>query len=125
MGRIGVFLFLFASYVLYSSVVYTKGTENNLQLTNAEWKKVDHGKQLFQEYNCISCHQLYGLGGYLGPELTTAYSDKNRGEQLMRIFLKAGGYRMPNFHLHDEEINDLISYLKYIDSTATTYKTKK
>jgi len=122
MGRIGVFLFLFAGYVLYSSVVYTKGTENNLQLSNAELTKIDNGKKIFQQYNCVACHQLYGLGGYLGPELTTAYSDKKRGEQYMRIFLKAGGMRMPNFHFTDGEVNDIISYLKYVDSSAITYK---
>lgn len=122
MGRIGVFIFLFSSYVLYSSIVYTKGTENKLQLSKAELKEIDRGKKIFQQYNCVACHQLYGLGGYLGPELTTAYSDKNRGEQYMRIFLKAGGPRMPNFHFSDEEINDVIRYLKYVDSTAITYK---
>jgi len=122
MGRIGVFLFLFASYVLYSSVVYTKGTETKLQLSNEELARIDNGKKIFQQYNCIACHQLYGLGGYLGPELTTAYSDKNRGEQYMKIFLKAGGRLMPNFHFTDSEINDIISYLKYIDTTAITYK---
>lgn len=116
------FFFFFAGYVLYSSVVYTKGTENNLQLSNAELTKIDNGKKIFQQYNCVACHQLYGLGGYLGPELTTAYSDKKRGEQYMRIFLKAGGMRMPNFHFTDGEVNDIISYLKYVDSSAITYK---
>jgi nitric oxide reductase subunit C len=118
----GVFVFLFAGYVLYSSVVYTKGTENKLRLSTGELTKIDNGKKIFQQYNCIACHQLYGLGGYLGPELTTSYSDRNRGEQYMKIFLKAGGRRMPDFHFRDEEINDIISYLRYIDSTATTYK---
>ena len=122
MGKVGVFIFLFAAYVLYSSVVYTKGTETKLQLSVAELKKVDRGKQIFQQYNCVACHQLYGLGGYLGPELTTAYSDKNRGEQYLRIFLKAGGRRMPNFHFTEEQVNDIIGYLKYVDETAITYK---
>jgi len=125
MGRIGVFLFLFAAYILYSSVVYTKGTESDLRLTNAALRNIDHGKQLFQKHNCISCHQLYGLGGYLGPELTTAYSDKSRGELFMRAFLKGGGNRMPNFQFNDDEINALISYMQYIDSSAITYKMRK
>src|SRR5437773_10027001 len=122
MTKVFLFFVLTVVYIAYTAVVYTKGTENKIRLTSSEALKVDHGKKLFQQYNCISCHQLYGLGGYLGPELTTAYSDKNRGEQYMKIFLKAGGSRMPNFHFADEEVNNIISYLKYIDSTAVTYK---
>jgi nitric oxide reductase subunit C len=106
----------------YTVIVYTKGTENRIRLTATEGLKVDHGKKLFQQYNCIACHQLYGLGGYLGPELTTAYSDKNRGELYMKAFLTGGGMRMPNFHFKNDEIDAIISYLRYVDSTAITYK---
>lgn len=120
--KILIFIFLFAAYILYSVIVYTKGTKNNIALSNTEWQQVDRGKLLYQQYNCTSCHQLYGLGGYLGPELTTAYSDPHRGEAYMKAFLKNGGARMPNFHLTDEDINALISFLKYVDSTAVTYK---
>jgi nitric oxide reductase subunit C len=121
MTKVFSFVFLIVAYTVYTAIVYTKGTENKITLTKTEASKADHGKKLFQQYNCIACHQLYGLGGYLGPELTTAYSDKNRGELYMRAFLKGGGARMPNFHLKDDEINAIISYLKYVDSTAITY----
>ncbi len=110
-------------YFLYSFVVYTEGTENALNLSGAEQAIVSKGKTLFQDNNCISCHQIYGLGGYLGPELTNAYSDPRRGELYMRTFLQAGGQRMPKFGFRPEEIDALISYLKYVDSTAVTYKT--
>lgn len=81
------------------------------------------GKQIYQEYNCQSCHQLFGLGGYLGPELTTVISDKNRGELYARILLENGAIRMPNFHLSPKQVNALIDYLKYVDANAFTYKT--
>lgn len=122
MYRIIIFLCLFFTYVVYSVVVYSKGTENTVSFSPGESVKITYGKQLFQQYNCISCHQLYGLGGYLGPELTTAYSDPNRGELFMRAFLQAGGQRMPNFRFNKNEINSIISYLKYVDETAITYK---
>ena len=122
MVKIVIFSSLFGIYLLYSFIVYTKGTKNNIVVSAEEQLKIDKGKQLFQQYNCTSCHQLYGLGGYLGPELTTAWSDPNRGELYMKAFLKAGGLRMPNFHFEDNEIEAIISYLQYIDSTAITYK---
>ena len=113
MGKIWVFGGLFISYVLYSLLVYTKGTENRIAVT----PEVQQGKLLYQKYNCASCHQLYGLGGYLGPELTTAWSDSNRGEAFMRAFLQGGGRRMPNFKFSGTEINDILQYLRYVDAT--------
>ena len=98
MYRIAIFLTFFLAYAVYSAVVYSKGTESAVAFNKNESEAIIHGKQLYQQYNCTSCHQLYGLGGYLGPELTTAYSDPQRGELYMRAFLQAGGQRMPNFH---------------------------
>ena len=123
MFRIVIFLSLFIAYATYSFVVYSKGTESNVSVNVNESVKIIHGKKLFQQYNCTACHQLYGLGGYLGPELTTAYSDPSRGELYIRAFMQAGGQRMPNFHFQKEEIDAIISYLKYVDETAITYKT--
>ena len=122
MLKITAFIVLFVLYLVYSIVVYTKGTEKNFTYSSTEWQQIIHGKNLFQQYNCTACHQLYGLGGYLGPELTTAYSDKLRGELYMKVFLKNGGPRMPNFHFKDEEIDDVIGFLRYVDSTAISYK---
>lgn len=123
MIKIVAFIVLFVTYLLYSVIVYTKGTEKNIAVAAAEQVKIKNGSLLFQKHNCTACHQLYGLGGYLGPELTTAYSDPARGELFMKAFLKAGGPRMPNFHFKEEEIDALISFLKYVDTTAITYKT--
>jgi len=122
MNRVSVAVILFLLFVFYSSLVYTKGTESAILLPEKEATLASEGKQIFQEYNCISCHQVYGLGGYLGPELTTAYSDKIRGEGYMRALLQSGGQRMPNFHFSPQQIDAIIAYLKYVDSTAAPIK---
>lgn len=122
MWKIIVFLLLFVSYLSYSFIVYTKGTENNISVPVAEQAIINEGKLLFQKHNCISCHQLYGLGGYLGTDLTTAFSDATRGEMFIKTFLQAGGRRMPDFHFTKKEIDAITSYLKYVDKTAVTYK---
>ena len=80
MGKLVIFFSLFGLYLLYSVIVYTKGTDCIVSIPVEEQSKTNRGKALFQQNNCIACHQLYGLGGYLGPELTNAYSDNNRGE---------------------------------------------
>ena len=122
MAKVIIGCSLFVLYLLYSIIVYTKGTEFTHTNPAEEQARITKGKLLFQKHNCSSCHQLFGLGGYLGPELTSAYSDPQRGELYMRTFLRAGGQRMPKFGFSNAEIDALISYLKYVDATAITYK---
>lgn len=122
MVKIAVALGLFFLFAGYSVLIYTTGTEQKLSYSEAEQNRINLGKQLYQQYNCQSCHQIYGLGGYLGPELTTAYSDKSRGENYLRAMLKSGGARMPDFHLSSKEIDAFIAYLKYVDTTASPVK---
>jgi nitric oxide reductase subunit C len=122
MIKVLLFLTLLSSYGLYSYTVYSRGTDETATGVLPDAALVKKGKQLYQQYNCTSCHQLYGLGGYLGPELTTAYSDPNRGELYLRAFLTNGGPRMPNFHFSEPEINAIISYLKYVDNSAISYR---
>jgi|ERR1017187_2042314 nitric oxide reductase subunit C len=111
-----ILLILFLSNSFY---VYTKGTEGPSVIMNEE---AIQGKLLFQKYNCQVCHQIYGLGGYLGPELTTVMSKPGFGEPYAMAILKSGTQRMPNFKLKESEINQLMEFLKYIDKTAITYK---
>lgn len=78
----------------------------------------ENGKLLFQKYNCTACHQLYGLGGFMGPDLTNAMSKQGIGELYVSAFLQGGTQRMPNFHLSEDEIKSLVAYLKYVDKTG-------
>ena len=126
MGKIIVFAGLFLCYIAYSAAVYTKGTVDTIgDRSSAQQLQIEKGKSLFQENNCISCHQLYGLGGYLGPELTTAWSDKQKGPAYMRAMLTAGGSRMPDFNFTEEQVSDILRFLQYVDSTAITYKSSQ
>lgn len=120
MKRVFVFGVLFISFLAYSLIVYTHGTKQDLYANEMAIK----GKLLFQEHNCISCHQLYGLGGYLGADLTNIISAKGKGEEFARTFIKYGTGIMPVYNFDSGEIDNLIEYLKYVDQSATTYKSK-
>ena len=76
-----------------------------------------HGQRLFQEYNCIACHQFYGLGGYMGPDLTNVIS--KRGAAYSTAFITSGTASMPNFGLTPDDVADLVAYLSYVDRTGT------
>jgi nitric oxide reductase subunit C len=76
------------------------------------------GQKLWQNNSCWSCHQVYGLGGYLGPDLTNIYSSPNKGRSYIKAFLNSGVKSMPKFNFSEEEKEAIVSYLKHIDSTG-------
>ena len=61
--------------------------------------------------------QFYGLGGYMGPDLTNVVSSK--GAAYARAFLISGTERMPNFGFNDEEMDDLVAFLEFVDTMGT------
>jgi nitric oxide reductase subunit C len=73
------------------------------------------GKAIWQEKNCQSCHQLYGLGGYMGPDLTNVAA---KGHAYLNAFMKKGTTRMPDFHLSDSEISELTAFLQWVNSSG-------
>lgn len=103
--------------MLYSAWVYTLGTQGSANSCASDAAAI-RGKLVYQKYNCAACHQVFGLGGYLGPELSTTMSQLGKSEDVMRAFLQYGTARMPQLHLNENEITDVIEYMKYIDKVA-------
>ncbi|MDP1843969.1 MAG: cytochrome c [Sediminibacterium sp.] len=104
--------FLMVSFLSYSGYLYSHLPIADNQLD----KTAEKGKAIWQQYNCSACHQVYGLGGYLGPDLTNAYS--KRGPIYIQAFITNGTNIMPNNHLSESEIAELIKYLKTIDASG-------
>lgn len=110
---------LIVSFLVYSIGVYTSGTaasENNPILDAAAIE----GKKLWQKHNCSSCHQLYGLGGFIGPDLTTTISRK--GGAYAKAIILSGTKRMPHYSLTEQEADAITNFLSYVDTTAFHYK---
>ena len=106
---------LCVAFVFYSGYVYTKGTEAAHLPAMGDLER--RGAEVYQQYNCVACHQFYGLGGYMGPDLTNVVS--NRGEAVARAFIAAGTATMPNLGLASEEIDAVVAYLAFVDKTGT------
>ncbi len=101
--------------VIYNfSLYFSKSCKKPITLS----KTALHGQQLWQNNNCWSCHQIYGLGGYLGPDLTNVYSSQNKGPDYIKAFLNSGVKSMPKFNFNDTEKEAIVTYLKHIDSTG-------
>ena len=75
------------------------------------------GKKIWEVNNCIGCHSLLGEGAYFAPELGNVY--KRRGGDFIKIWMQAmptgapGRRQMPQFNLNDQQLNDLVEFLKW------------
>ena len=71
------------------------------------------GRALWQKYACQTCHQFYGQGGFLGPDLTNAASrvDSTRLVSLLTV----GSGQMPPLGFSDEESAAMAAFLREMD----------
>ncbi|WNC68371.1 cytochrome c [Thalassotalea nanhaiensis] len=111
------FLLIFLALTFHTTKEMPK-RDNRQNITES----VERGKHLWEENNCIGCHSLLGEGAYFAPELGNVFQRRG-GEAGFKMFfsgwMKAqplnipGRRQMPNFHLNDQEIEDLAEFLKW------------
>jgi len=108
-----VFFFLLFLALTFDTTNALPKTDNRHNITPA----VAAGKHIWETRNCIGCHTLLGEGAYYAPELGNVYV--RRGPEFIKAWIVSqptgapGRRQMPNFHLSDEEIDQLIAFLKY------------
>ncbi|MDP7005149.1 MAG: cytochrome c [Phycisphaerales bacterium] len=110
-GKIFLLIILVACFGIQASMVYKDSTKSVI-LSN----QAIVGRKLWHENNCQVCHQLYGFGGFLGPDLTNVTSriDLERIEQI----LKSGSVQMPAFNFRVEEIESIKAFLTEMNSSG-------
>jgi len=119
-----VLIILISIFVIYNIVIYSIGTPTEQQKLS---KLALQGEQIYQDNNCTACHQFYGLGGYLGPDLTNVISAKGKGKEYVKAFLNAGVKTMPKFNFTEKEKDALVQFLTEVDKTGfyPNYEAKK
>ena len=84
---------------------------------------VVRGKHIWETRNCIGCHTLLGEGAYFAPELGNVYT--RRGPDFIKAWMKAqptgapGRRQMPQFHLNDQQLDDITEFLKWTNGVNT------
>ena len=111
----GILVTLSVLFAVYTVLVYGVGDRLDADRDNSG---IRSGMRVWQERNCQSCHQLYGLGGYMGPDLTNVAS--LREEPRIRTFIRYGTGRMPALAVSDVEMDHLIAFLKWVDRSGTS-----
>lgn len=74
------------------------------------------GLALWRSHNCQSCHQIYGFGGFLGPDLTNVL-DRYTASELSSL-LTFGRNRMPRFDFTRKQQADLIAFFDSLNRSG-------
>jgi len=101
---------------LYNSILYNK--EIAMKKSNPMSEAALEGEKIWQENNCTACHQIYGLGGYLGPDLTNIISNPKKGKKYAKGMFNSGIKSMPKFNFSKQEKEHLAEFLEHIDKTG-------
>ncbi|HEX9021010.1 MAG TPA: c-type cytochrome [Nitrospirota bacterium] len=109
---------LFAALTYDTHLQFSKKTHED-KLT----AQVASGKWVWQKYNCNDCHTILGIGGYYAPDLTkvTTYRDTDWLKKFINDPEKVWPQerKMPNLHLSDQEISDVIAFLSWVSEIDT------
>ncbi|MFO1338591.1 MAG: c-type cytochrome [Burkholderiaceae bacterium] len=112
------FALLFAALVFHSE-------QRIPQRSNARaiTPQVVAGKRIWETRNCVGCHTLLGEGAYFAPELGNVY--KRRGPDFIKAWIRAqptntpGRRQMPQFNLSQQQLDDLVEFLKWTGEVNT------
>lgn len=110
---------LVAIFLIQTWMVYSDPLGRRTQLSDQALA----GRELWHEHNCQSCHQLYGFGGFLGPDLTNVAGrlggpDGTALGTRLATILTTGSDRMPPFGLDEGERAALATFFVELDASG-------
>lgn len=114
-----VFFFLLFLALTFDTTMALPKRDNRANLTESAIR----GKHIWETRDCIGCHTILGEGAYFAPELGNVY--KRRGPEFIKAWIKSqptgapGRRQMPNFHLTDAQLDDMVEFLKYTSEINT------
>jgi len=80
------------------------------------------GKVVWQRHNCVSCHTLFGHGGYEGDDLTHITDQKN-SSYLINYLVEPPVMRPNRYTRHpaldQADADNLVQYLEFLHTIPT------
>ncbi|MFK5955183.1 MAG: c-type cytochrome [Planctomycetota bacterium] len=101
-----VLCFVSQTYLVYADPTETRVLEGEELI----------GRRVWLANNCQACHQMYGFGGFLGPDLTNVASRLQQPQLANQLALGTG--QMPRFELPAEEVQALWAFLSAMNETG-------
>jgi nitric oxide reductase subunit C len=126
-GGSAAFLAIFVALTAASHLYILRTGTDHVGLTDG----VARGKLVWEKNACINCHSLLGEGAYFAPELGNVwvrYGGRDSAEgarEALKAWMQAqptgipGRRQMPQFHLSDQELNDLADFLEWTSRINT------
>jgi nitric oxide reductase subunit C len=114
-----VFFFLLFLALTFDTVQNLPKRDHRENLTDS----VVRGKHIWETRDCVGCHTILGEGAYFAPELGNVY--KRRGGDFIKAWIKSqptgtpGRRQMPQFNLNDQQLDDLVNFLKWTSEINT------
>lgn len=115
-----VFFFLLFLALTFDTVQNLPKRDHRENITAS----VVRGKHIWETRDCVGCHTILGEGAYFAPELGNVY--KRRGGDFIKAWIKAqptgapGRRQMPQFNLTDQQLDDLVEFLKWTSEINTS-----
>jgi len=100
---------LVACFAVQSGLVYSDDVD--LRLSD----KAIEGRRLFHDEACQVCHQLWGQGGFLGPDLTNSASRVSSTR--LASLLTVGSGQMPALRFGEAQIAAMRAFLEELDDS--------
>ena len=107
----GMMIILVTCFIIQSCLVYFDANESPSLSVAAS-----RGRRIWHQHNCQTCHQFFGFGGFLGPDLTNVSERLTPGR--LNDLLTVGSSQMPAFNLAPEEIADIRMFLEGMNETG-------
>ena len=126
-GGSGFFLLIFVGLTIQSCDYATSKSTDTKGLTTS----VINGKGIWEKNACIDCHTILGEGAYFAPELGNVWiryggrEDAKSAREALKAWMQnqpsnvQGRRQMPNFHLNDAELDDLINFFEWVSRIDT------
>ncbi len=113
-----IYFSLIALFMVQTALTWTSSTSGSDGLGNLN-STARLGRQLFQDFNCTACHQFYGLGGHMGPDLTNVTRAAGKGPAYARGIILHGTERMPMLGVSTEQADAIVTYLEAWAASGT------
>lgn len=126
-GGSAFFFAVFAALVVQTHLYAISTSTDATTLTPA----VEHGKRIWEKHACINCHTILGEGAYFAPEVGNVFiryggdKDPQGARDAIKGWMQGqpsgvvGRRQMPQFHLNDQELDDLVSFLEWVSRIKT------
>lgn len=76
-----------------------------------------YGLAVWRRNNCQVCHQLYGFGGFLGPDLTNRVTDDTSDATYQQLLARGSGL-MPALNLEAADQKAVLAFLRAMNRTG-------